>query len=87
MVLTGDSVTTFVWSLSVDGLVFKERGDIWTTGGGCGGSGLAVLPVRKRRTPSMTVPEENHHLRSAAVVAEVGHVVHLPVAAVLRPIP
>ena len=89
--LTGDSDRTFVvWPLSVgghDGLVFKERGDIWTAGAGCGGSEPAVLPVRKRRTPFMTVPEEiHHHLSSAVVVENVGHVVHLPMATVLRPI-
>ena len=33
------------------------------------------------------MPEENHHLRSAVLVADVGHVLHLPVATVLRPIP
>ena len=90
VVLTGDSVKIFVWSLSVGddgGLLLKERGDIWTAGADCGGSGLAALPVRKRRTPFMAVPEENHHLRSAVLVADVGHVLHLPMATVLRPVP
>jgi len=90
-VLTGDSVKILVvWSLSVgghDGLLLKERGDIETTEVGCGGSRLVALPVRKRRTPFMIVSEQNHHhLRSAVVVADVGHVLHLSMATVLRPI-
>ena len=91
VVLTGESVKIFViWPLSVggqDGLLFRERGDIGATGVGCGGSGLVALPVRKRRTPFMTVLEENHHqLHLAVVVADVGHVLHLPMATVLGPI-
>jgi hypothetical protein len=90
-VLTGDSAKTLVaWSLSVgghDGLLLKERGDTETIEVDCGGSGLVALPVRKRRTPFMIVSEEcHHHLRSAIVVADVGHVLHFPMATVLRPI-